>query len=130
VASIPIEALTSRQFSRSKAETLIRLSNLIVTGALDLNVSATQSIEVICEALLKIKGIGPWTVNYAMLRGYAHTDCSLHGDVAIRAALQKLYGQETRPSMGDVEALLKPFSPHRTMVAAHLWASLIAPSLV
>jgi len=128
VASIPIAALTSRQFSRSKAETLIRLSNLIVAGELDLNVSASQSIDMICESLLKIKGIGPWTVNYAMLRGYAHDDCSLHGDVAIRSAFQKLYGKDTRPSMQDVEALLKPFSPHRTMLAAHLWASLVAPS--
>lgn len=124
VASIPVEALTGRQFSRSKAETLLRLSNMIVTGVLDLNERPSQSIDTICEALLKIKGIGPWTVNYAMLRGYAHTDCSLHGDVAIRSALQKLYGHDTRASVADVEAILKPFSPHRTMVAAHLWASL------
>ena len=71
-----------------------------------------------------MKGIGPWTVNYALLRGYGYPDCSLHGDVAIRAAFQRLLGEETKPDMARTEALLAQYRPHRTMAAAHLWASL------
>ncbi len=123
-ARVDIEQLTSRQFSKAKAETLLRLANLIATGELDIDVSLSNSIEAIGEAFLNVKGIGLWTVNYALLRGYAHADCSLHGDVAVRTAIQNLTGGDTRPDPAAAQAFLKSYSPHRTMAAAHLWASL------
>ena len=124
VAALEPDALLARKFSRAKAETLLRLAQLVHSGALDLELSPTNSIEQISAALLAIKGIGPWTVNYGLLRGYGHADCSLHGDVAIRAALQALLGEDTKPDMARTEQLLARYAPHRTMAAAHLWASL------
>jgi DNA-3-methyladenine glycosylase II len=122
VARLDIEDLTERKFSRSKAETLLRLARLVDSGALVLERS--EDIAAISAQLLAIKGIGPWTVNYALLRGYGYADCSLHGDVAIRAAFQHLLGEESKPDMARTEALLARYAPHRTMAAAHLWASL------
>jgi DNA-3-methyladenine glycosylase II len=122
VARLAPEDLTTRKFSRSKAETLLRLARLVDSGELLLDRSA--DIEHVSAALLAIKGIGPWTVNYALLRGYGYPDCSLHGDVAIRAALQHLLGDAEKPDIARTETLLARYAPHRTMAAAHLWASL------
>jgi DNA-3-methyladenine glycosylase II len=122
VARLAPDDLTTRKFSRSKAETLLRLARLVDSGALMLEPGA--DIGAISAALLAVKGIGPWTVNYALLRGYGYPDCSLHGDVAIRAALQQLLGEDTKPDMARTEALLARYKPHRTMAAANLWASL------
>jgi DNA-3-methyladenine glycosylase II len=122
VARLAPEELTSRKFSRSKAETLLRLAGLVDTGALTL--ARDGDLDATCAALLAVKGIGPWTVNYALLRGYGYADCSLHGDVAIRAAFQQLLGEDSKPDMARTEALLAQYKPHRTMAAAHLWASL------
>ncbi len=124
VAKLAVEDLTTRKFSRAKAETLIRFAQLVAAGELDIEERADNPIATICHNLLAVKGIGPWTVNYALLRGYGFADCSLHGDVAIRAALQRLLGEESKPDMARTEALLQRYSPHRTMAAAHLWASL------
>jgi DNA-3-methyladenine glycosylase II len=124
IARLEIDDLTSRKFSRAKAETLLRLARLVADGELDLDVSPSNSIERISAALLAVKGIGPWTVNYGLLRGYGYADCSLHGDVAIRAALQALLGEEVKPDIPRTEKILAQYSPHRTMAAAHLWASL------
>lgn len=123
-AKLQIDDLTSRKFSRAKAETLLRLAGLVASGELPLELSSSNSIEQVSAALLAVKGIGPWTVNYGLLRGYGYADCSLHGDVAIRAALQALLGEETKPDMPRTEKILAKYSPHRTMAAAHLWASL------
>ncbi|MET0323486.1 MAG: DNA-3-methyladenine glycosylase 2 [Duganella sp.] len=123
-ARLHIDDLLSRKFSRAKAETLLRLAQLVATGALPLEVSPANSIERISAALLAVKGIGPWTVNYGLLRGYGYADCSLHGDVAIRAALQALLGEDVKPDLARTEQLLVQYAPHRTMAAAHLWASL------
>lgn len=122
VARLSVEQLTDNKFSRSKAETVLRLAGLVASGALVLERSG--DVEAISAPLLAVKGIGPWTVNYALLRGYGYADCSLHGDVAIRAAFQLLLGEESKPDMARTEALLARYRPHRTMVAAHLWASL------
>ena len=126
VARLDAGALTARKFSRAKAETLLRLARLIDNGELTLALPASGDIRQISAALLAVKGIGPWTVNYALLRGYAHADCSLHGDVAIRAALQLLLGESVKPDIARTEKILEQYSPHRTMAAAHLWASLHA----
>ncbi|WP_312440195.1 DNA-3-methyladenine glycosylase 2 [Janthinobacterium sp.] len=128
VARLELEALTGRKFSRAKAETLLRLARLIHDGELSLELPASGDVTVVSQALLAVKGIGPWTVNYALLRGYGYADCSLHGDVAIRAALQKLLKEDSKPDMARTEQWLRQYAPHRTMAAAHLWASLQAPA--
>lgn len=119
--------LTSRKFSRSKADTLLRFAGLVASGELDLEPGPVNTIAQIGQRLLAIKGIGPWTVNYGLLRGYGHADCSLHGDVAIRAALQRLLGETQKPEILRTEQILQQYRPHRTMAAAHLWASLAPP---
>lgn len=124
VARLEPEQLTDHKFSRAKAETLLRLARLVDDGALSLDLPASGEVAAVSQALLNVKGIGPWTVNYALLRGYGYADCSLHGDVAIRAALQKLLQEDSKPDMARTEQWLRQYAPHRTMAAAHLWASL------
>ncbi|OHV98883.1 DNA repair protein [Janthinobacterium lividum] len=124
VARLSVEDLTSRKFSRAKADTVLRLARLVDEGTLSLELPSSGDVAAMSQALLAVKGIGPWTVNYALLRGYGYADCSLHGDVAIRAALQKLLGEVTKPDMARTEQWLRQYAPHRTMAAAHLWASL------
>jgi DNA-3-methyladenine glycosylase II len=124
VARLQLEQLTAHKFSRAKAGTLLRVAQLACGGELAL--ARDLDVETIGTQLLAVKGIGPWTVNYALLRGYGYPDCSLHGDVAIRTALHRIVGGPARPDMAQTEAWLARFSPHRTMTAALLWASLAA----
>ena len=122
VARLAQEALTSRKFSRAKADTLLRLARLVASG--ELTLARTDAPDQVERSLLAVKGIGPWTVNYALLRGYGYPDCSLHGDVAIRTAFQRLLHEDAKPGIARTQALLEPYRPHRTMAAACLWASL------
>ena len=125
VARLEIEQLTSRKFSGAKAETLLRFARLVAEGTLSLD--RPHDTAGVSERLLAVKGIGPWTVNYALLRGWGYADCSLHGDVAVRNAIGRLRGTE-RPGMPEAEAFLEAYRPHRTMAAAYLWASLNQPA--
>lgn len=126
VARLDVEDLTSRKFSRSKAETLLRLARMVDSGQLTL--ARDDDPGHAAESLLAVKGIGPWTVNYTLLRGYGYADCSLHGDVAIRTAFQRLLGEDAKPDIARTEALLERYKPHRTVAAAYLWASLNQPA--
>ncbi|RZA34169.1 MAG: DNA-3-methyladenine glycosylase 2 [Lysobacteraceae bacterium] len=122
VARLALDDLTSRKFSRAKAETLLRLAQLVADGRVDLE--RERTVDEVVQELLAIKGIGPWTVNYALLRGYGYPDCSLEGDVAIRTAFHRLLGGVARPDIPTTQRLLERYAPHRTMAAAYLWASL------
>jgi DNA-3-methyladenine glycosylase II len=124
-ARLEPDDLTSRKFSRAKAETLLRLARLVADGELDLRRDA--DLPEVSARLLAVKGIGPWTVNYALLRGYGFPDCSLEGDVAVRTAIGRLLGTAERPGLAEAAAFLDTYRPHRTMAAAHLWASLSQP---
>jgi DNA-3-methyladenine glycosylase II len=122
VVRLSPEQLTSRKFSRAKTDTLLRLARLAADGELPLARSADPAM--VAERLLAVKGIGPWTVNYGLLRGWGHPDCSLHGDVAVRSAIGRLLGLPGKPSMTDAAAFLQAYRPHRSMAAAYLWTSL------
>ncbi|THC45862.1 DNA-3-methyladenine glycosylase [Massilia sp. Mn16-1_5] len=122
VARLELDTLTSRKFSRAKAETLLRVARMADAGELDL--AQDDDPARTAQALLAIKGIGPWTVNYTLLRGYGYADCSLEGDVAVRGALGRLLGETEKPGLARTQAWLAQYSPHRTMAAAYLWASL------
>ena len=122
VARLDIEQLTSRKFSQAKADTILRVARMVEDGSLSLD--RTRDPAEVSAELLAIKGIGPWTVNYVLLRGFGYPACSLHVDVAVRAALHQLGASAERPRGQEAGRLLKRYQPHRTMAAAYLWASL------
>ncbi|MBN9420529.1 hypothetical protein ABS71_02750 [bacterium SCN 62-11] len=114
-AGLREQDLTERKFSGAKARTLIQLARLVASGELPLD-------PVDPELLLQVKGIGPWTVQYTLLRGYGHPDCSLHGDAAVKKALQQVFALPLDAKAA--EQLLTRYQPHRSLTAAHCWASL------
>ena len=126
VAALDDAALRAAGFSQAKSQTLRLLAQAVQAGELPLDGWAAQAAvpaEEIAQRLLAIKGIGPWTVNYTLLRGYGHLDGPLHGDVAVRRALARLLAVEAMDAR-QTELWLRDFAPWRALVAAHLWASL------
>jgi 3-methyladenine DNA glycosylase/8-oxoguanine DNA glycosylase len=124
IANLDIGDLTSRRFSRSKAAYLIDAARLVAGGALDLAALAdgpTRQAEV---KLLSVRGLGPWTANYVMLRGFGFADAVPVGDSALATALQRFHQREIRPDAKETAALMAVFAPHRSLATCHFWASL------
>ncbi len=124
IAGLGPDTLRQSGFSQAKTQTLLTLSRQVLDGSLPLprwleNKTAEEEIRT---ALLEIRGIGPWTVNYALLRGFGALDGALHGDAGVRRGLQHLLGQQEKVTEKQAQAWLAPFSPWRALVAAHLWA--------
>ncbi|MEN0036883.1 MAG: hypothetical protein AAGC78_07430 [Cellvibrio sp.] len=116
-------------FSQTKARTIVELGKIIERGELPLDnwlsdywQGKALPAQDIYNALIRVKGIGPWTVNYALLRGFGWLDGSLHGDVAVRRNLQWLLGRSEKMSEAETQVWLEKLSPWRALVAAHLWA--------
>lgn len=125
VASFDLTDLTQIGFSRTKAQTILTVSQLIQSGALSLNQEEEAlSIEHIASQLIAIRGIGPWTVNYTLLRGFGWLDGSLHQDAGVQRSLQLFLAPNSPFTLQQTHQWLAQFTPWRALVAAYLWAFL------
>lgn len=117
--------LRTAGYSTTKAATLLHVARRTADGHLPLDdwLHARTPAAEIHATLAQLRGIGPWTIDYTLLRGFAQMDGSLHGDVAVRRKLQALLGHDTPPTPKETQTWLAQFAPWRALVAALLWAS-------
>ena len=124
VAELSATELNARRFSRAKAEYLIGAARAVASGALSIETLPDASAVTAERSLERLHGVGKWTARYTLMRGAGFADCAPVGDVALAAALQRLTQSVERPAPEQVEALMRPFAPHRSIATFHLWASL------
>ena len=121
VAALSAEELLPLQFSRQKADYVIATSRLIATGALDLENLRALSATRAERTLLAVRGLGPWSVNYLMMRSLGFADCVPYGDTGVTRGLQTLMHLEERPDVSATRRLMAAFAPWRSLATAHLW---------
>jgi len=80
-----------------------------------------HSLEALENILIKIKGIGPWTINYIAMRGLSEPDAFPSADLGIIKALTK---NNKRPNNKEILALSENWRPWRAYAAIYLWHSL------
>lgn len=124
VAKLDYADLTALQFSGRKAEYLIDTSRAIASGELDLDGLATESVATIEKTLGAVRGLGPWSINYLMMRAYGLGDCVPVGDSGLVLALKNFFGLEARPDAPETLRLMEVFAPDRSLASFHLWKSL------
>ncbi len=121
VAALDPADLLPLQFSRRKAGCLIDAARLVSEGKLDLAQLAALSATRAERTLLCIRGLGPWSVNYIMMRALGFGDCVPYGDTGVTSGLKALFKLDIRPDADATRRLMEPFSPHRSLATAHLW---------
>jgi AraC family transcriptional regulator, regulatory protein of adaptative response / DNA-3-methyladenine glycosylase II len=121
LADLAPSALAARQFSGQKIRTLLHTAKLVADGSLDLEKLAAGSATRAGRALLDVHGLGPWTMNYVLMRGFGFADCTPYGDTGLAGGLQRLFALDHRPDPDTTRRLMLPFSPHRSLATAHLW---------
>lgn len=123
VAALDPEELGRRKFSRAKAAYLVGAATAIAEGRLDLEALPTLPAEEAAARFAGIKGIGPWTANYVLLRACGHPDVVPAGDAGLAAGLQAYFGLDRRPTPEEQRTLMAPFAPHRSYATGHFWAA-------
>lgn len=121
VAALEVGDLVPLQYSRQKASYLVSISRMIAEGRLDAEGLRHQSATRVERSLLALRGLGPWSVNYVMMRSLGFLDCVPYGDTGVTSGLQTLYNLELRPDVDATRRLMEPFSPMRSLATTHLW---------
>ena len=126
VAALDYADLTARRFSSRKAEYLIDTARLIAGGELRID-GEREMATVVERRMLDVRGLGPWSVHYFLMRGCGFADCVPVGDAGLTAALQRFHHLDHRPGPAETLALMEPFAPFRSLGTYHLWSSLGDP---
>lgn len=126
VAALDPLVLGQHQFSRAKASYLVGTAQTLLASGWDIDTMAHESVPAVLRKLTALRGIGPWTAQYTLLRGAGFADCVPVGDAGLVVALQRFFDLPERPNPAQTQALMAAFAPCRSMATAHLWASLKA----
>jgi DNA-3-methyladenine glycosylase II len=92
----------------------------VVKGEIDLEKMRTWNQEKILATLTKIKGIGPWTVEYMMCRGMGRYEALPANDLGLRVSLTKFLGRKQRATGKEARDFLDRFGQYRGYAAFYL----------
>jgi DNA-3-methyladenine glycosylase II len=122
-----IQGLMACGLSQRKAEYIRDMAGQVVDHRLDLEAMAAASDSQVRETITHLRGFGPWSADYILVRGLARVDCVPVGDLGVRTVVGAYLGQGSRLSPAGVEKALKPFAPYRGLTAFYLLAHARAP---
>ena len=111
-----------------KIATLRDLAGRLTDGRLDPDVLASLPDDELLAELTTISGIGPWTVQGAMLIALGRDDVVLPGDLALRKAVQASYGLGHLPTQDEVLAIAEKWRPYRSLATSYLFSSAFEPA--
>jgi len=106
-----------------KIATLRDLAERLSDGRLDANALSRLPDDEVLAELTAIPGIGPWTVQGALLVALKREDVVLPGDLALRKAVQTAYGLDHRPSQDEVLAIAEKWRPYRSLATSYLFSA-------
>jgi DNA-3-methyladenine glycosylase II len=114
--------------SRRKISTLRDLAERFQDGRLDPDVLSTLSDDELLAELTVIPGIGPWTVQGALLVALQREDVVLPGDLALRKAVQAAYQLDHLPTQQEVLDIADKWRPYRSLATSYLFSAAFEPA--
>ena len=111
-----------------KIGTLRDLAERLSDGRLNPDVLAGLPDDELMAELTAVPGIGPWTVQGAMLIALCREDVVLPGDLALRKAVQAAYQLSQLPAEQEVLAIAEKWRPYRSLATSYLFSSAFEPA--
>ena len=111
-----------------KIATLRDLAGRLSDGRLDQDVLSGLPDDQLLDELTAIPGIGPWTVQGAMIIALGREDVVLPGDLALRKAVRAAYHLDHLPSEQEVLDTADKWRPYRSLATSYLFSAAFEPA--
>jgi DNA-3-methyladenine glycosylase II len=122
IAGLQVEELESLRMTKKKSEYLIGVAQLMVEEKLTkeklLNLSNHKDAE---KMLVKIRGIGPWTANYVLMRCLRYPSAFPIDDVGLHNAIKHRLGKELKPTKEEIIKLAVNWTNWESYATFYLW---------
>ncbi len=121
VAKVRPTALRKAGLSGAKIKTIKEIARAVNSGSLDLlSLGKISEVEA-SEQLLKIWGLGPWSVEMFMMFALGRGDVFSPGDLGLVRAMEAIYKLPKNAPRPTLLAIAEKWSPHRTYASLLLW---------
>jgi DNA-3-methyladenine glycosylase II len=122
---LAVDPGTLRQAGLSwrKISTLRDLAGRLTDGRLNQDTLSRLPDEELMAELTQIPGIGPWTVQGALLIALGREDVVLPGDLALRKAVQAAYQLDHLPAQQEILAIADNWRPYRSLATSYLFSA-------
>lgn len=107
--------------TRQKSGYLMGLAEQVLSGDLSIETLDSLPFEQAREALLGIKGVGPWTADAYLLSALRHPDVFPIGDRALQVGTGEALGMSAIPDPDELEIISRPWQPIRAAAARIIW---------
>lgn len=122
IANLTVEDLAPLKMTIKKCEYLIGVAQLIVEGSLSKSlIKRMGSVKEAERMLVKIRGIGPWTANYVLMRCLRFPSAFPIDDVGLHNAIKHLTGATEKPTKEEIAKLAVPWRGWESYATFYLW---------
>ena len=111
-----------------KVGTLRDLAERLTDGRLDQDALSKLPDDELIAELTTITGIGPWTVQGALLIALGRDDVVLPGDLALRKAILAAYRLDRLPTQQEVLDIAEKWRPYRSLATSYLFSAAYEPA--
>jgi DNA-3-methyladenine glycosylase II len=115
------EELKSFGLSSQKSNYIKNLASLVYKKELDLTILSKINSDDIDEILIKVKGIGKWTINNYKIFALQNVDAWPTADLALQEAMKLIKKLSYRPAENEMEVIGDKWKPYRGAGALFLW---------
>ncbi|MEC5165022.1 DNA-3-methyladenine glycosylase II [Flavobacterium sp. PL11] len=116
--AISVEEFRNFGVSRQKATYIKALATAVLSEEIDLQNLASQTALQVREQLIKIKGIGNWTIDVYLMFCLQEPDLLPLGDIAVVNTIKELLDIHGKKAM---EVYTEKWSPYRSFATFLLW---------
>jgi DNA-3-methyladenine glycosylase II len=120
IATVDIKAVRTLGFSTAKARAIVELAQRISTRGHELEVLGIDDNDTASAGFQRLRGIGRWSAEYALLRGLGRIDVFPADDVGARNNLQRLLGLDGAMDYDTVRRAASRWAPSAGLVYFHL----------
>lgn len=118
------EALRSCGLSVAKVRAIRDLAEHVRDGRLPLDALDTMTDEAIIDALVQVRGIGPWTAQMFLMFRLGRPDVLPVLDLGVRKGAQKIYRMRSLPDAARLARVARNWRPWSSVASWYCWRAL------
>ena len=125
IAELVPEDMSDIKIPTRKSEFIIGIAQLMEQGKLSkkklLELGDFKNVE---NELIRIRGIGPWTANYVLMRCLRYKEAFPIDDVGLIKSIKFLKGMDQKPTKDEILELAIPWRNWEAYATFYLWRAL------
>jgi DNA-3-methyladenine glycosylase II len=125
ILSLTDAELRACYFSRQKIIYARELANAVKTKRINLKKLSLLPDEEVRAELIRLKGIGHWTIDVYLMHALQRTDLFPLGDIALVTSLKEVKKLPHHITKEEMLAIAEPWRPYRTIASMILWHAYI-----